>query len=73
MLDRFLTDSYITHRFIYAKTRSLLFHDYAPNFEKVGEHIGFGLCVRSFVRPFVRSKKIQARVLKFHILIPRQK
>ena len=43
---------------------------------KSGEHIGFGLCVRSFVRSFVlRSvqKKIQASVLKFHIWIPRQK
>ena len=29
--------------------------------------------VRSFVRPSVRSKKFQARVLKFHIWIPRQK
>ena len=46
---------------------------YAPNLEKVGEHIGFGLCVRSSVRPSVRSKKNQARVLKFHIWIPHQK
>ena len=44
------------------------FFFYAPNFEKVGEHIGFGLCVRASVQ-----NRIQARVLKFHIWIPHQK
>ena len=47
--------------------------NYAPNFEKVGS-ILVSAC--AFVRPSVlRSiqKKIQARVLKFHIWIPRQK
>ena len=43
---------------------------YAPNFEKVGS-ILVSAC--ACVRPSVRSKKIQARVLKFHIWIPRQK
>ena len=43
---------------------------YAPNFEKVGIIL---LSDCAFVRPSVRSKKIQARVLKFHIWIPRQK
>ena len=39
------------------KFKALFSHDtsvtnlYAPNFEKVGEHIGFGLCVRSRYRP----------------------
>ena len=45
-------------------------YDYAPNFEKVGS-ILVSAC--PCVRPSVRSKKIQARVLKFHIWIPRQK
>ena len=45
-----------------------------PNFEKVGNILlSACACVRPFVRPSVRSKKIQARVLKFHIWIPRQK
>ena len=49
---------------------------YAPNFEKVGS-ILLSACpcvcvsVCAFVRPF--KKKIQARVLKFHIWIPHQK
>ena len=36
---------------------------------KKWEHIAFGLSVRASVR----SKKIQAMVLKFHIWMPRQK
>ena len=28
-------------------------HDYAPNFEKVGGHIGFGLAVCMYVRMYV--------------------
>ena len=43
---------------------------------KKWEHIGFGLSVsasRVCVCPSVCSKKNQARVLKFHIWIPRQK
>ena len=46
-----------------------------PQLWKSGEHIAFGLSVRvcACVRPSVRSKKIKARVLKFHIWIPRQK
>ena len=45
---------------------------YAPNFEKVGS-ILLSACpsVRLIVRPL--KKKIQARVLKFHIWIPLQK
>ena len=44
---------------------------YAPNFEKVGS-ILVSAC--AFVRPSVRSKKkLQARVLKFHIWIPCRK
>ena len=48
---------------------------YAPNFEKVGSillsaRLCVGVCVCAFVRPL---KKIQSRVLKFHIWIPRQK
>ena len=40
---------------------------YAPNFEKSGEHIVFGLSVRPSVRACVRQfKKNKARVLKFH-------
>ena len=48
-----------------------MFYFYAPNFEKVGS-ILVSACaaVRSSFRAF---KKIQARVLKFHIWIPRQK
>ena len=43
---------------------------YAPNFEKVGSILlSDCLCVR----PSVRSKNFKARVLKFHIWIPRQK
>ena len=42
---------------------------YAPNFEKVGS-ILVSAC--EFVLPSVQ-KKIKARVLKFHIWIPRQK
>ena len=47
---------------------------YAPNFEKVGSILVrlVRACVPSFVLPSVQ-KKIQARVLKFHIWIPRQK
>ena len=48
---------------------------YAPNFEKVGSILVSACpCVRPCVcvRPSVQ-KKIQARVLKFHIWIPRQK
>ena len=46
---------------------------YAPNFEKVGSILGSACaCVRPFVLPSIQ-KKIQARVLKFHIWIPRQK
>ena len=41
----------------------------APNFEKVGRILlSASLCVRLSVQ-----KKIKARVLKFHIWIPRQK
>ena len=44
---------------------------------KKWEHIGFGLSVSASVRVCVRlsaqKKKYQARVLKFHIWIPRQK
>ena len=36
------------------------------------EHIGFGLSGRACVHASVQNK-IQARDLKFHILIPRQK
>ena len=53
---------------------------FMPQNLKSGEHIGFGLCVRSFVcslvRPFVLpsvQNRIQARVLKFHIWIPHEK
>ena len=52
----------------------MTFH-YAPNFEKVGS-ILLSACpsVRASVRPCVCPfKKIKARVLKFHIWIPRQK
>ena len=46
---------------------------YAPNFEKVGSIlVSACACVRSFVLPSVQ-KKIQARALKFHIWILRQK
>ena len=49
---------------------------YAPNFEKVGSILVSACpcvrpCVCACVRPF--KKKIQARVLKFHICIPGQK
>ena len=46
---------------------------YAPNFEKVGS-IMLSACpsVRAFMCPSVQ-KKFNARVLKFHIWIPRQK
>ena len=50
---------------------------YAPNFEKVGSILVSACpCVRACVRPCVRpsvQKQFQARVLKFHIWIPRQK
>ena len=46
---------------------------YAPNFEKVGSILVSDCAfVRSSVLPSVQ-KKIQARVLKFYIWIPRQK
>ena len=50
---------------------------YAPNFKKVGSILLSACpcvcaCVRACVRPSV-PKKIRARVLKFHIWIPRQK
>ena len=53
-------------------TISKYIYFYAPNFEKVGS-ILVSACasVRSAVRPF--KKKNQARVLKFHTWIPRQK
>ena len=56
----------------YVRTEPALLHMmlfYAPNFEKVGS-ILVSAC--AFVLPSVQ-KKIQARVLKFHIWIPRQK
>ena len=43
---------------------------YAPNFEKMGSIL---LWASVSVRASVRSKINQARVLKFHIWIPRQK
>ena len=54
--------------------------NYAPNFEKVGSILlsacpsvcPFVCLFCSFVRPSVQ-KKFKARVLKFHIWIPRQK
>ena len=47
---------------------------YAPNFKKEGSILVLACpSVRACVRPSVLSKKIQARVLKFHIWIPRQK
>ena len=49
--------------------------DYAPHFEKVGSILLSAspcACVRVSGRPSVQ-KKIQARVLKFHISIPSQK
>ena len=47
---------------------------YAPNFEKVGNIlVSACACIRPFVRPSVRYKKIQARVLKFHLWISGQK
>ena len=46
---------------------------YAPNFEKVGGILVSACpCVRACMCPSVR-KKIQARVLKFRIWIPRKK
>ena len=46
---------------------------YAPNFEKVGSILlSARPCVRPSDRPSVQ-KRINARVLKFHIWIPRQK
>ena len=51
----------------YVETKS--HHFYAPNFEKVGS-ILVSAC--PCVRPSVQ-KKIQAKVLKFHVWIPRQK
>ena len=48
------------------------FH-YAPNFEKVGSILLSACpCVSVCFRPSVQ-KKFKARVLKFHIWIPRQK
>ena len=46
------------------------FNIYAPNFEKVGSIL---LSACPSVRASVRSKNFKARVLKFHIWIPRQK
>ena len=34
---------------------NFLMYFYAPNFEEVDGHIGFGLCVRACVRPSVRA------------------
>ena len=45
-----------------------------PTSKKLTGHIGFGLCVRPSVRPFVRlSRTVHARVLKFHLWIPHEK
>ena len=49
---------------------------FMPPTLKKWEHIGFGLSVSASVRVCVHlsvQKKNQARVLKFHIWIPRQK
>ena len=43
---------------------------YAPNFDELREHIGFGLCVCACVHS---SKTVHARVLEFHIWIPHAK
>ena len=57
------------HYTLYIYRIGCYFHFYAPNFEKVGS-ILVSAC--AFVCPSVQ-KKIQARVLKFHIWIPRRK
>ena len=42
--------------------------NYDPNFEKLGKHFGFGLCIRVCARPFIRDI-----VLKLHVWIPHGK
>ena len=45
---------------------------YAPNFEKVGGHIGFGLSVRMYVCMYV-CIHVRDIVLKLHVWIPHGK
>ena len=45
---------------------------YAPNFEKVGGHIGFGLSVCMYVRMYV-CIHVRDIVLKLHVWIPHGK
>ena len=49
---------------------------YAPNFEKVGGHIGFGLSVCMYVCMYVRTYvciHVRDIVLKLHVWIPHGK
>ena len=49
---------------------------YAPNFEKVGGHIGFGLSVCMYVGMYVRTYvciHVRDIVLKLHVWIPHGK
>ena len=49
---------------------------YAPNFEKVGGHIGFGLSVCMYVRTYVCMYvciHVRDIVLKLHVWIPHGK
>ena len=69
--NKCLTAKLLKQGYRYHKLRKAF---YAPNFEKVGS-ILVSACasIRPCVRSTVRSKKIHARVLKFHIWIPRPK
>ena len=63
--------TYSSHRLIMGKEEIDNF--YAPNFEKVGSILLSACpCVCASVCPSLQ-KKFKARVLKFHIWIPRQK
>ena len=56
--------------------KSTVFTFYAPNFEKVGGHIGFGLSVCMYVCMYVRMYvciHVRDIVLKLHVWIPHGK
>ena len=61
---------------VFSWTLRGLINGYAPNFEKVGGHIGFGLSVCMYVRMYVCMYvciHVRDIVLKLHVWIPHGK
>ena len=66
----------MTIHIFYPQALNLQYFFYAPNFEKVGGHIGFGLSVCTYVCMYVCMYvciHVQDIVLKLHVWIPHGK